>query len=458
MAKVTGAEASGEKLGEVTGVITDSRAVKRGDCFFAIAGENFDGHDYVESALKAGAVCAVVSRDVGIDGTILKVNDTIRALGRLAADYRGRLGVKVVAITGSVGKTTTRLMAAHVLGTRYKVFQSPKNFNNEIGVPLSILGAEDDDEILLVELGTNHPGEIGYLSRIARPDIAVVTTARPAHLEGFGSLEAIIKEKLSIADGLRHDGLFIINGDDAGLMSGVGRKCVTFGTAESLDYRCGDIEVRPRSSRMRIGRTMVTVPVAGIGNIYNAIAAWAICSQFGISEEEFGKAIGSMKSPDMRTQILDFGSVTVISDCYNANPTSMFNAVEMLACFGDDERGRTVFICGDMAELGEQGQGLHESLGRFVASKGVDVLLTAGQLARFAADAAMRKAPGKISTHFFEDTKTLCDNLREIIEETDIILVKGSRLSELEKAVDKLKQLFLPSAGDEADKDVQEVK
>src|SRR3972149_3059841 len=206
-----------KQTGVILDVSIDSRTVKPDDCFFAIKGEKFDGHDYVADAFAKGAVCAVISRAVGgealADKRLLRVADPAKALGAFAAEYRRQAGFKVVGITGSVGKTTTRQITAHALSRRFGVHQSPNSFNNNIGVPLTLLGAEPRDEIVVAELGSNHPGEISVLTRIAQPDIAVVTNVHPAHLEGFGNIEAIVREKTSISEGLGPDGVLIINGD-----------------------------------------------------------------------------------------------------------------------------------------------------------------------------------------------------------------------------------------------------
>ncbi|MFQ5772334.1 MAG: UDP-N-acetylmuramoyl-tripeptide--D-alanyl-D-alanine ligase, partial [bacterium] len=200
-----------------TGVSIDSRTTKAGDCFFAIPGENFDGHDYVSDAFAKGAICAVINKNRVTGhvprGTVLKVDDTVKALGDLAREYRQQAGFKVVAITGSVGKTMTRQITYHVLSQHYHVFASPKNFNNKIGLPLTLLSASPEHQIVIAELGSNHPGEIAYLTRIAQPDIAVVTNVYPAHLEGFGDLQTIVREKLSISEGLQPGGALIINAD-----------------------------------------------------------------------------------------------------------------------------------------------------------------------------------------------------------------------------------------------------
>ena len=434
---------------DVTDVSTDSRTTKPGDCFFAISGENFDGHNFLADVFAKGATCAVVSKDVPADKfsgkAILKVSDTIKALGDLASWYRKDCKFKVVAITGSVGKTTTRQIAHHVLSRHFKVFQSPKSFNNFIGLPLTLLGAESNQQIIIVELGTNHPGEIEYLTRIASPDIALVTNVYPAHLAGFSSVEKIAEEKLSIAKGLSPGGKLIINFDCRPLLDSVRRLKLAFGTIscfnDDADYHTDNIIVGPCSSTFTIDKTIVEIPLPGRGNVENALAAWAICSSLGISARDFADALKTISPVSMRTEMLQLGSLTVISDCYNANPASMKNALDILANLASSQKRRAVFICGDMAELGDSEQFLHRQLGEQIANAGVNLLITLGNLAALAADAAKTKRPDT-QTRCFADQTDLCNNLQLMIKDSDIILVKGSRINKLELVVDKLKKLF----------------
>jgi UDP-N-acetylmuramoyl-tripeptide--D-alanyl-D-alanine ligase len=431
-----------------TGVSTDSRTAKAGDCFFAIAGENFDGHDYVADAFAKGAVCAVVSKDIEAEKfagkCLLKVEDTIRALGELAREYRRRAGYKVVAITGSAGKTTTRQIIHHALSRRFGAHQSPKSFNNQIGVPLTLLGAGINDQIIIAELGSNHPGEISYLTRIAEPDIAMVTNVHPAHLEGFGDLQTIIQEKLSISEGLRPDGVLVINGDFDRLLDACrakGLRFITFGKSDGCDYRAGNIRPDGPASRFTLNGTEVYLPLAGPGNIENTTAAWAVCSQLGLTINDFAQAIETLSPVSMRTELLQIGTLTVLSDCYNANPASMRNALEILANLDPAGRRRKVFICGDMAELGPQTEDLHAELGRNIAQAGVQLLLAVGKLAKTAAEAAQANSDNYLEIKCFEDTVSAYNNLHEFIKDYDIILVKGSRVAGLETVVEKLKEL-----------------
>jgi UDP-N-acetylmuramoyl-tripeptide--D-alanyl-D-alanine ligase len=449
-----------------TGVSTDSRTAKTGDCFFALSGDNFDGHNYINDAFAKGAVCAVVSRDIDSgDNCLLKVSDTIKALGDFAAEYRRLMNFKVVAITGSVGKTTVRQIVHHVLSQRYRVYQSPKNFNNQIGLPLSLLGADPEHQIVVVELGTNHPGEIAYLTCIAQPNIAVVTNVYPAHLEGFGDVDAIAKEKLSISQGLPVDGVLIINADLAKGLNNyqlpiTNHQILTFGKTscpersrgDDSDFHAQNISFDGAGSRFIIDGVEVYLPLAGPGNIENALAAWAVYSQFGITIDDFAQAVKTLSTVPMRAEVLQIGTLTVLNDCYNANPASMKNALDILAnlagnqknraaCPGEAQR-RRVFICGDMAELGRQTQDLHAELGAAVAHAKVRLLLTVGKSAKIVANSAKNAAKYDLQTKSFTDILSACNNLKKFIKDYDIVLVKGSRVDKLEMAVEKLKELF----------------
>jgi len=419
-------------------VNTDSRTVKPGECFFAIAGENFDGHNFLPDVFAKGASCAVVSKDVSLsDYPILKVDDTIKALGRLAAWYRNDCNFKVVAITGSAGKTTTRQIVHHVLSKKFKTHQPAKNFNNFIGLPLTILAAPPDSQILILELATNHPGEIEYLSRIASPDIALVTNAYPAHLAGFGSIENIAKEKLSIAKGISPKGILIINADCPTLLDSANKQNLSF---ETFTLSKIDVTIAPLSGKFKIDNLTVEIPLPGRGNIENALAAWSICSKLGVSARYFADALKSITPVSMRSELLNIGTLTVISDCYNANPASMKNALDILTNLAANKNCRSVFICGDMAELGESEKSLHQQFGQQIATSGVHLLITVGPLAALAADTAKIANPN-LQTARFTQTAQLCDNLHKFIKDSDIILIKGSRINKLEIVIEKLKKL-----------------
>jgi UDP-N-acetylmuramoyl-tripeptide--D-alanyl-D-alanine ligase len=470
----------------VSGISTDSRTVGKGDCFFAIKGPNFDGHNFVADAFAKGASCAVVSKSTPISNqqlvvskvepsaisnkVVLRVDDTVKSLGALAAWYRKECSFKVVAITGSVGKTTTREIIYHVLSAvgetspmggsrRFKTFQSPKNFNNFIGLPLTLLEAGPDCQIVVAELGTNRPGEIEYLAKICSPDIALITAVAPAHLEGFGNLESLTREKLSISEGLEPAGTLILTGDCPDLVALAQKqrkKFLTFGSNSKFDYHAENLRSNGLSSDFKISNVEIHLPLPGRGNAYNALAAWAVADQFKITIRDFADAVKTISPVSMRTEILQIsssangravgetppqGGLTVIDDCYNANPASMKNALDILTTLSKNQNRRAVFVCGDMAELGSYIQKFHVELGEFIAKSNIGLLLTVGHLALIAADRVKKLSPS-LETHSFISCEQLAENLHKLIKPSDVILVKGSRVNKLELAVEKLKILF----------------
>ncbi|MHC4457894.1 MAG: UDP-N-acetylmuramoyl-tripeptide--D-alanyl-D-alanine ligase [Planctomycetota bacterium] len=455
LAQIIKAEPTENANGFFTGVSIDSRTTKAGDCFFAIEGENFNGADFVSDVFTKGAVCAVVNHSEAQElagNPLLKVDDTVRALGDFAAEYRRQSNFKVVAITGSVGKTTTRQIAYHILHQHFRVCQAPKNFNNFIGLPLTLLGADPEEGIVLAELAANHPGEIAYLTRIAQPNIAVVINIHPAHLAGFGDLQTIAQEKLSIAEGLQPDGVLIINADFEQLLGNCRKKStkfVTFGKSKDAFFRVRDIVYNDVASTFTIDVPLqsakpiqVYLPLPGAGNVENALAACSICSQFGIKIDDFAQEVKTLPPVSMRAEFMQAGTLTILNDCYNANPASMKNALDILVRIGNKQKQRCVFICGDMAELGHQTEQFHLELGTSVAQAEIQLLLIVGSFAKIAAEAAKRTAKYDLQTETFEDALSACNNLEKFIKDYDIILVKGSRIAGLEIVVQRLKELF----------------
>jgi UDP-N-acetylmuramoyl-tripeptide--D-alanyl-D-alanine ligase len=455
LAKAIKARPSAEMEHLVTGVSIDSRTVKAGECFFAVSGDHFNGEDFVFESLNKGAGCAVVSRNSKIEAedgkTILKVDSPIEALGSLAGGYRRNMKFKVIAITGSVGKTTTRHIIYNVLSRRFKCHQAPKNFNNQIGLPLTLLGAESDHRIVVAELASSSPGEISKLSKIAAPDIAVITNVCPAHLEGLGDLETIAEEKSSIVEGLGADGTLIINGDSPTLVDACRKKgagFTTFGTSKHCDIRAEGISYDGPSSRFTIDGTEIFLPLPGRGNVENALAAWTACRQFGIDIDDFADVLRQQKPVPMRTEVVRIGTLTVLNDCYNANPVSMQNALEILKNLGsnsdsppDAQGRRKVFIYSDMAELGGRSRQLHEQLGRQIAQTEIGFVMAIGKFAKTAADIA-KKLDSRLQVKSFADTESACKRLKKFVKDYDIIVVKGSRTAGLERVVEKLREIF----------------
>lgn len=433
---------------QVTFVSIDSRNIPKECVFFAVKGENHDGHNYVGKAIESGAVCAVVQKEIpGIDKSkIIIVDDTIAAMGRLASFVRRHSEFKVVAITGSAGKTTTKNMLSAVLDSKFRYFASPKSFNNNIGVPLTIFAAPADCEIVVSELGTNHIGEIEVLSKMIEPDIAAITTVCPAHLEGFGSLDAIVKEKVSITAGLKKGGGFFINGEKKELLDYCKKnnlKFTTFGTTSDCDIFVENIRLTGDKSVFTVEGVEVNLPLIGKANVENASAVWAIAKHFGFSAGEFADAVSKIKPVAMRMEILQFGSVAVISDCYNANPGSMENALQSLALAAEHKKKRPVFIFGKMGELGGESQRLHIELGKQIAQHEIPVVLTIAGDSALAAEMAKKLLKSDNAVEIFENLDELTDNLHKFVKPDDIVLVKASRSQRFEKVVDKLKGLFL---------------
>ena len=431
-----------------TGISTDSRTLRRGECFVALRGDRFDGHDHVAQAFTRGACCALIDTAFNTKDTagppLVQVPDTTTALGTLAQHFRQEADFRVIAITGSVGKTSTRHIIAHVLSDQFRVHQSPRNFNNHIGLPLSLLSARPHDEVVVVELGSSAPGEISYLAHIAQPDIAVVTNISPAHLEGFGDIDSILKEKMSIAEALRSGGRLFVNADDP-LISDHCRQhaltATTFGTSPAAHIRGHHIKLAAGHSTFRVHDRDIRLPLPGPGNVANALAAWAVCSSIGVEWESFAAAVTTLGPPPMRADVLSLGSLTIINDCYNASPASMENALSILAAYRVDQTGRRVCILGEMAELGPDSQSLHEALGQRIAEAEVDLLIAIGPLAMLAAQTADAAHTKVLQVAYFEDTISACQGLTGLIQDHDVVLVKGSRSVGLEKAVETLKEM-----------------
>ncbi|HOL32213.1 MAG TPA: UDP-N-acetylmuramoyl-tripeptide--D-alanyl-D-alanine ligase [Anaerohalosphaeraceae bacterium] len=434
---------------DICGISIDSRTIEPQQAFFAISGQNFDGHSYAAAAIEKGAACVIVEK-IAMPPQECRVpmiltNSTVAALGRLAAWYRQQLSAKVIGITGSVGKTTTRHILYQVLSARYKCRQAQKSFNNHIGLPLTILSAQKDDDILLLEMGTNHPGEIAVLTNIANPDAAVITRVSPAHLEGFGSVEAILKEKASIALGVKPDGTVYLNGDQPELATHIKTifpgRVVTFGTTSDCDIAGTDLETEGCSGYLSIEGRRIKVPLAGRANLMNVLTVWAICKDFNITLSDFQHAVEALTPIPMRLQIYSLGRLTILDDCYNANPVSMANALSCLHSVASQGR-RKVFLAGCMAELGAQSAQLHRELGAAATAEGVEILLAAGPFAKAVLEGAVQAGLPPERMAAFEKTDQLCDNLHKWIQADDIILIKGSRSAGMEKSIVRLRDLF----------------
>ncbi|MEM6315954.1 MAG: UDP-N-acetylmuramoyl-tripeptide--D-alanyl-D-alanine ligase [Planctomycetota bacterium] len=428
-------------------VCTDSRDIKPDSVFFAIPGDNFDGHDYVNDAFEKGAVVAVVDREMTPPAGkfVIEVPDVRKALGRLASHVReGMRHTKIIAVAGSVGKTGTKHLVHAALGARLPGGMSPKSFNNDIGVPLTIFAAEPHWQYLVLELGTNHPGEIEHLSRTAKPDLAIITNAGEEHLEHLGSLDGVRHENAQVVVGMdAARGLLVVNGDDPDLRRAVdgwwkGRS-LTFGShrpddengnpAEQADLFATDVAIGWDGTRFNLNgsRTQLHIPQLGAHVATNALAAVAVARRLGLGDQEIAKGLANATGPEMRLEPthlkLDAGDVRVLNDAYNANPPSVRAALATLTAL--PATGRRVVALGDMFELGTSGPGHHYAVGR-LAAKSADVLILVGELmTTHAAEAA--RTVDDCQVHTFPDVDATKAELPTLLEPGDTLLVKGSR-------------------------------
>lgn len=421
---------------------TDSRGDCTGQLFVALRGERFDAHGFVAQARQQGAAAALVDHRVKVDIPQLVVNDTHWSLGRLAAAWRERSVARVVAVTGSNGKTTCKEMIAAVLGQVGSVHVTRGNLNNHIGLPLTLLTARDED-FWVLEMGANHPGEIAYLTAIGRPDIAVITNAGHAHLEGFGSLEGVACAKGEIVQGVPRDGTFVVPSDSPwlGLWRDLapGRRVLTCGLdaaaeirAEVDGVRCvwdedgfrTDFKVRVDGSELAL-----ELGLAGTHNIRNALIAVAVATVLGVKSAAIRAGLASLQPvPGRLYPRRSPGGLRLIDDSYNANPDSVQAAIGVLMGLP----GHRWLVLGDLAELGSDAEALHFGLGEAARTAGVDVLYTVGPLSAAAAEAF---GPG--GKHF-PDRASLISDLREQLGPRDLVLVKGSRLAAMERVADAL--------------------
>jgi len=449
--RALGTGSGGEGAVEYTAVSTDTRKIEPGSLFVALKGESFDAHGFLAQAFEAGAAAAVVSRiphDAPADRRYYVVDDTLHALGRLGRHRRRAHGAKVVAVAGSNGKTTTKDLLRAALSPRYRVHATTGNLNNQVGVPLTLLAAPEDAEVLVVETGTNEPGEIELLGAIVEPDAAVITSIGEEHLEGLGSVEGVLEEELSILRHLRPGGVAVVAeepeelpGRAAQVVGRVRLRVAGFGEAADVRPEGGNegVEVLPGgATRWTFRGVTVDLPLPGMHNVRNALVALGVSTELGVSIEESAKAIAAMPAPKMRSEWMRVGTLDVLADCYNANPPSTRAALELLASL--PARGRKVAVIGTMRELGAHAEGLHASVGALAAEKlgnGIDLLVATGDFVP-----ALAKAAGEGRVIAVEDPLEAYEALRPRLTGDETVLLKGSRGVALERLLALLERDF----------------
>ena len=432
-----------KKEQEVQGIVTDSRKVEEGFLFVPIKGARVDAHDFIDGVMEKGALCTLTERELGEKNfPYIKVNSSLQAVKDIAEFYLKQLSIPVVGITGSVGKTSTKEMIAAVLEEKYNVLKTKGNFNNELGVPLTVFGLRPDHEIAVLEMGISDFGEMHRLAKIARPDTCVITNIGLCHLEFLKSRDGILKAKTEIFDFLESDGHVILNGDDDKLITVrdvKGIKPLFFGVDNHQGVWADEIEskgLKGISCRIHAGEESfkVLIPIPGRHMVYNALAGTAVGLTYGMNMEEIKKGIESLQSLSGRFHIIETGNRTIVDDCYNANPVSMKASLDVL----QDALGRRVAILGDMGELGKEEVEMHREVGVYAAARDIDKIICVGELAGDMAEAARLAAPTKDIVHFAKK-EGLMEALPEMIRDGDTILVKASHFMEFEKVVEMLK-------------------
>jgi UDP-N-acetylmuramoyl-tripeptide--D-alanyl-D-alanine ligase len=449
--------ASGDPGAVFAGVSIDTRTIRAGELYIGIRGERFDGADFAPAAMEAGAAGVLVPRGhagvgagtAGRDVVAIEVDDTTRALQALGRRVRLESGSKVVAITGSAGKTTTKEITAELLATRYQVMRNRGNFNNHIGLPLSLVELRRRPEIAVVELGMNHAGEISTLVRIAEPDVRVWTNVGEAHLGFFASVDAIADAKAEIFEGAREDTVLVANADDDRIVARIpafAGRVVTFGIERDADVRAVDVLDRGVSGMSaalvtRRGRADVHTPLVGRGNLANLLAGAAVALEFDVPVDDIAGVAQVLSPAAHRGEVVRLArGIVVIDDSYNANPTATRRALDVI---GAEQPARRVAVLGEMLELGERAEALHEEVGRAANRAGVGLLITVGGApARALGEAAIAAGTPRSAVHHFAGSDAAADAAAAMIERGDLVLVKGSRGVRCDRVVDRLKAEF----------------
>jgi UDP-N-acetylmuramoyl-tripeptide--D-alanyl-D-alanine ligase len=427
----------------VEGVSKDTREDMSGKLYIPIIGENFNGHQFVQQAIvEKGAVASLWQKDQPeppSDMNLIFVEDTIEALQHLASSYRDQIGMKVVGITGSNGKTTTKDMVTSLLQTTFNVHKTAGNYNNHIGLPLTILSMKEDTEVAVLEMGMSGRGEIELLSHIAKPDAAIITNIGESHMQELGSREGIAEAKLEIAAGLKPGGKLIINGDEPLLKNKVADyECdvITFGLNDENDYVAQDIVLKGNGTQFIIEETAYMIPVLGAHNVTNALASIVVGEIFGVNEENRKKGLEKVSLTAMRNEVVETsGGWTVINDAYNASPTSMKAAIDLLGSLTG--YAKKIAVLGDMLELGDLEISFHQEVGRYVQDKGIDFVFTYGVLGKSIAEGAA-VVLGSEKVKSYTDKQALLVDLLKVLQPDDVVIVKGSRGMRLEEVVQGL--------------------
>ena len=442
----------------VTSLTTSSSDVTEGAVFCAIKGSRVDGADFIPDAVRLGAVCVITThipdkaREGDLNYAAIIVDDVIAAIGTFAGQYRDRSKAKFVAITGSVGKTTTKEMVAAVAGAVFKTHKTKGNYNNELGLPLTLLELSPDDEVSVLEMGMSDLGEIEYMSRLAKPDIAIVTNIGTSHLASLGTRENICRAKLEICTGLSENGIVLLNADEPLLTDKVDELSCSV-RLMSIYNRRGDyraLNIRTGADGLTFDMiydnravTNIEIPIHGRHNVYNALSAYAVGSLLGMTDDQIRRGLLTFVGAEMRQRIYDIGGITLIDDCYNASPESMRAALDVLVSIAARNNQRPMALLGDMLELGDYSRLMHDQLGQYAAQTKVSKLFCYGMMSDVVAEAAIKKGIRAENVFVCLDTRdpqTMADMILGVAREGDVLLVKASRAIHAERVIECLKK------------------
>lgn len=421
----------------ITGWSIDSRTVEAGDLFFALKGPNHDGHQYVEQVLAKGAAGAVVEREFPLeDPRLLRVDDTLAGLQQIAIWARSQYKGTVVGVTGSAGKTSTKDMIATLLSSAFETGKTVGNFNNHVGVPISVLRLPADSKAAVLELGMNHGGEIRDLSKISQHSIAVVTNVGTAHIENFDSIEGIAAAKRELVEALPADGLAVLNADDPRVAQFPGPRRVLYGIDNpAADVRATNVRMTAEGVEFEVDGVTFTSSTVGRHNVLNILAGIAVAREFGMKTTSLQDPVRAIAPAKMRGERIMHHGILIWNDCYNSNPDA---AKAMLDVLRDTPATRRIAVLGEMLELGHRAEPLHREVGQYAAMSGVSVLMGVRGAARYLVDAAQDAGVLNGAAYlFFETPEEAGDYLRGIAREGDAILFKGSRGTQVEKALQR---------------------
>lgn len=438
-----------DKNREIAGAVIDNRLVEKDYLFIAIKGARVDGHSFIPAAFEAGALAVLSEHELeNPTGAYILVESCEAAMKKLAKFYRQSLDIKVVGITGSVGKTSTKEMIASVLAQKYNVHKTAGNFNNEIGLPLTIFKIRDEHEVAVLEMGISDFGEMHRLAEMANPDICVITNIGLCHLENLIDRDGILKAKTESFAHMTPNGVAVLNGDDDKLATQMkvnGRETIFYGIGEGKKIYATDIKavgltgtnavihIPAKEDGMCEEQFEVEIPIAGEHNVYNALAAVGVARELGLTIGEMKRGIESVQTIGGRSNLIHRKGLTIIDDCYNANPVSMKASIDVLS----KAEGRKIAVLGDMGELGADEKALHFSVGEHFTEKGIDMLFCTGELSAEIVKAVEQVSPDT-SVYYFETKEVLIQTLKEMCAEGDTILVKASHFMNFQEIVKEL--------------------